>query len=84
MATAAGAEECLFLDFYSRGSEVTLGTFGVRFGRVFGTKLGGVLGWRGRVARGGELKPGAWQWQQRLEQKNVSFVEFFLGIQKSR
>ena len=52
VATAAGAEECLFLDFYSRGSEVTLGTFGVRFGRVFGTKLGGVLVWRGRVVRG--------------------------------
>ena len=52
MATAAGAEECLFLDFYSRGSEVTLGTFGVRFGRVFGTKLqGGALVWRGCVVR---------------------------------
>ena len=53
MAAAAGAEECLFLDFYSRGSEVTLGTFGVRFGRVFGTKIGwcfgsGSSGWRRR------------------------------------
>ena len=52
VAAAAGAEECLFVEFFPRDSEVTLGTFGVRFGRVFGTKLGGVLGWRGRVARG--------------------------------
>ena len=37
---------------FPRGSEVMLGTFGVRFGRVFGTKLGGVLVWRGRVVRG--------------------------------
>ena len=40
MAAGAGAEECLFVDFFPRDSEVMLGTFGVRFGRVFGTKLG--------------------------------------------
>ena len=34
-----------------------------------------------------ELKLGAWQWQQRVEQKNADFADFsnfFLGIQTSR
>ena len=41
-AAAAGAEECVFLTF-SRDSEGTLESFVVPFGRLFGTKLGGVL-----------------------------------------
>ena len=39
------------------------------------------------VGRGSELKLGAWQWQQQLEQKNTDFDDFsilFLKIQKSR
>ena len=31
---------------FSRDAEVTLGSFVVPFGRLFGTKLGGVLVWR--------------------------------------
>ena len=45
-AAAAGRRACVFL-FFSRDSEGTLGSFVVPFGRLFGTKLGGVLVWRG-------------------------------------
>ena len=39
------------------------------------------------VGRGSELKLGAWQWQQQLEQENTDFNDFsifFLENQKSR
>ena len=43
-AAAAMAEvDCCIFQFFSRDSEVTLGTFAVHFGRRFGTQLGGVL-----------------------------------------
>ena len=40
---AAGAEERVFFSFFSKNSEGTLENFVVPVGRLFGTKLGGVL-----------------------------------------
>ena len=40
---AVGAGERVFFSFFSSDSEGTLETFVVAFGRLFGTKLGGVL-----------------------------------------
>ena len=49
-AAAAGVEECRIFLFFSKDSDVTLGTFAVDFGRRFGTKLGGVLMQKRRVS----------------------------------
>ena len=43
VAAAAGAEERVFFSLFSKNSEGTLESFVVAFGRLFGTKLGGVL-----------------------------------------
>ena len=53
-------EECSIFPFFSRDSDVTLGTFAMHFGRCFGTKLGGVLLFRKRLS--GAV---AWSFQRR-------------------
>ena len=42
-AAASGAEERVFFCIFYKDSDGTLETFAVAFGRLFGTKLGGVL-----------------------------------------
>ena len=84
-AAAAGAEKRVFFSLF-------LEIFAVTFGRLFGTKLGGVLVWpRGSsfalfheirwcfgVATGFVFCIVSWQWQQQqLEQKSVCFSHFF-------
>ena len=71
-----------FSIFFSKDSEVTLGTFAVDFGRRFGTKLGGVLVQKRRVSAAAAAAAAAGI--DRRMFFYAAFFHFFLGIQKSR
>ena len=76
---AVGAGERVFFSFFSSDSEGTLETFVVAFGRLFGTKLGGVLVWRRGSSFASFRGSGSSSWSRR-----ACVFLIFLEIQKGR